>query len=63
MKDGSYTVKSNMDMLEGGIGDTSFPRRLVWNQLVHSKVGFCVGRLVGQGNDFGPTEEKRFLPC
>ena len=30
-KDGSYIVKSNMDMLEGGTGAVSFPRRLVWN--------------------------------
>ena len=41
-KDGSYIVKSNMDMLEGGIGAISFPRRLVWNQLMPSKVGFFV---------------------
>ena len=29
MKAGSYTMKSNMDMLEGGRWAVSFPRRLV----------------------------------
>ena len=42
MKDGSYIVKSNMDVLEGGIAAVYFLRRLVWNQLVPSKVGFFV---------------------
>ena len=30
-KDGSYTVTSNLDVLEGGRGAEPFPKRLVWN--------------------------------
>ena len=30
-KDGSYTVKSNMYILEGDTGVVSFPTGLVWN--------------------------------
>lgn len=39
-KDKSYTVKSNMNVLEGERAVVSFPKRLVWNQLVPIKVGF-----------------------
>ena len=46
-KDGSYTVKSNVDVLEGGIGVVSFPKRLVWNQPVPTKVAFLCGKLGG----------------
>ena len=31
-----------MGVLEGERGDVSFPKRLVWNQLVSNKVGFFV---------------------
>ena len=63
-KDGSYTVRSNLDVLEGGRGAEPFPKRMVWNQLVPTKIGFfCVGSLVGQGFDFGSTKEKRIIPC
>ena len=42
-KDGSYSVKSNLDVLEGGIEAVFFPKRLFWNQLVvPTKVGFFV---------------------
>ena len=30
-KDGSYTVRSNLDVLEGGRGAEPFPKRMVWN--------------------------------
>lgn len=41
-KEGSYTVESNMDQLEGGRGAVLFPKRLVWNELVPTKVGLFV---------------------
>ena len=41
-KDGSYTVRSNLDVLEGGRGAEPFPKRMVWNRLVPTKVGFFV---------------------
>ena len=39
-KDGSYIVRSNLDVLEGGRGAEPFPKRMVGNQLVPTKVGF-----------------------
>ena len=30
-KDGSYIVRSNLDVLEGGKGAEPFPKRMVWN--------------------------------
>ena len=46
-KDGSYTVKSNMDVFEQGRGVVSFPKRLVWNQFVPTKVGFLFEKCGG----------------
>ena len=62
-KDGSYTVKSNMDMLEGGRGAVYFPKRLGWNHFIPTKVGFFVWEALGAGNDFGSAIKKRRLPC
>ena len=39
-KDGLYTVKSSIDVLEDGRGVDSFPKKFVWNQLVPTKVVF-----------------------
>lgn len=61
-----YSVKSNLDVLEGGREAAYFPKRLVLDHLVLTKVGFCVcvceGSLVGQDNDIGSAQEKVFLP-
>lgn len=46
-KEGIYVVKSNKDMLEGGRGAVSFPKKLVWNQRNTTKVGFLFGNLSG----------------
>ena len=40
--DGSYSMKFNMDVMAGGIGAVSFPKIMVWNQLVPSKVHLII---------------------
>ena len=40
-KDGSFTVKSSFDLLEGG-RQQLVPVKMIWNSLVPTKVGFFV---------------------
>ena len=61
--DGSYTVRSNLDVLEGGRGAEPFPKRLVWNQLVPTKVGFF-GWEAWWGKVLTLDQlKRRILPC
>ena len=69
-KDGSYTVKSNLYVLEGGRGAEPFPKRLVWNKLVPTKVGFfvweaCWGKVLtlDQLKRIGFSLANRFYRC
>ena len=63
-KDGSYAVRSNLDVLEGGKGAEPFSKKTGLEPVssYRSRI-FCVGSLVGQGFDFGSAKEKRILPC
>lgn len=41
-KDGLYSVRYNLDLLEGVRETGTFPKKLVWNQVIPTKVGFFV---------------------
>lgn len=54
--------KSNMELLEGGSGTVSLPKKLIWNQLVLTKVGiFCLGVMVGKDYNHELTQEEGFF--
>lgn len=53
-KDGAYSVRSSLDLLEGGKRDFHFPKEADI---------FCVGALVGQDYDTGPNLKNRIFSC
>ena len=55
-----FSIKSTFDFLEGGRSDL-FTKKLIWNQCHKGRL-LCFGSLVGQSDDYGPTQEKGFSP-